>query len=178
MVSAFEGYRFAMDESAMLIDAFGRIRDLVRRAVGGLTAEQLRWAPAPGANSVGWLIWHLARVQDHHIADILGDAQVWESGDWAGQFGRPPDPRDTGYGHSADQVAAVRPRDREALTGYYDAVAHRTRKVLDEVMPADLDRIVDESWDPPVTLGVRLNSVLSDNLQHAGQAAYVRGLLR
>ena len=41
---------------------------------------------------------------------------------------------------------------------------------------ADLGRIVDERWDPPVTLGVRLISVISDGLQHAGQAAYVRGL--
>jgi hypothetical protein len=177
MNAGVSGYREAMDESAMLIDAFGRIRDLVRRAVDGLSAEQLGWAPAPGANSIGWLIWHLARIQDHHIADILGDPQVWTSGDWAAQFGLPPDPHDTGYGHSADQVAGVRPRRPEALIGYYDAVAHRTRKVLDEVMPADLDRIVDEGWNPPVTLGVRLNSVLSDNLQHAGQAAYVRGLL-
>ena len=48
---------------------------------------------------------------------------------------------------------------------------------LATVAPEDLDRVVDERWDPPVTLGVRLVSVLSDDLQHAGQAAYARGLI-
>jgi hypothetical protein len=44
------------------------------------------------------------------------------------------------------------------------------------VTPADLDRVVDKRWDPPVTLGVRLVSVVDDDAQHVGQAAYVRGL--
>ena len=43
--------------------------------------------------------------------------------------------------------------------------------------PRDLDRIVDKSWDPPVSLGVRLVNVTAEDLQHAGQAAYIRGML-
>jgi hypothetical protein len=166
-----------MDESALYLDAFGRLPDLVHGVVDSLTAEQLQWTPAPGANSIGWLIWHLARVQDHHISGILDDEQIWVSGGWAARFGLEPDPDNTGYAHSADDITSVRADGPAALTGYYDAVAARTEKVLAEVMPVDLDRIVDENWDPPVTLGVRLNSVLSDDLQHVGQAAYIRGLL-
>ncbi len=45
------------------------------------------------------------------------------------------------------------------------------------LQPADLDVVVDERWDPPVTLGVRLVSVVNEVNQHVGQAAYVRGLL-
>lgn len=166
-----------MDESALLNDAFGRLSPLVSGVVDGLTPQQLRWTPAPGANSIGWLVWHLTRIQDHHIADILTDPQVWTSGDWAARFGLAPDADNTGYGHTPADVAAVAPDGPHALTGYYEAVALRTRKVLDEVTPPDLDRIVDERWNPPVTLGVRLNSVLADDLQHVGQAAYLRGLL-
>ena len=111
------------------------------------------------------------------MAELLGAPQLWVGGDWAGRFGLDPDPHNTGYGHTAAQVAAVRPADAAALLDYLDAVTARTREMLAGVTPADLDRIVDRRWDPPVTLGVRLVSIADDSLQHAGQAAYVRGLL-
>ncbi|MFF0152306.1 DUF664 domain-containing protein [Micromonospora sp. NPDC005203] len=165
-----------MDVSDLLTEAYDRLPDLVRAAVDGLRPEQLRWAPGPGANSIGWLVWHLTRVQDHHVADLLDAEQVWVSGDWAGRFGLTADPDNTGYGHSAAQVETVRPESAQALVDYYEAVASRTGSFLAGLRPADLDRVVDESWDPPVTLGVRLVSIVDDDLQHAGQAAYVRGL--
>ena len=165
-----------MDVNDLLTDAFGRLPDLVRRAVEGLTPQQLTWAPAPGANTIGWLVWHLTRVQDHHVSELLGRDQVWVSGDWAGRFRLAADPDDTGYGHSPDQVAAVRPDDDRAILDYFEAVAERTRHLISGVTPDDLDRIVDLRWQPPVTLGVRLVSVITDDVQHAGQAAYLRGL--
>lgn len=166
-----------MNVSELLIDSFDRLPELVASAVDGLDPEQLRWSPAPGANPVGWLVWHLSRVQDHHVAELRGDEQVWVSGDWSRRFGLDPDPSNTGYSHSADQVATVRPDSADALVGYYEAVAARTREFVAALTVEDLDRVVDRRWDPPVTLGVRLVSVLNDDLQHVGQAAYVRGLL-
>lgn len=160
------------------MEAFDRLPDLVRSAVRGLNADELRWAPVPGANTVGWLVWHLTRIQDDHIAEILEQEQVWVEGDWAPRFGLDPDPGNTGYGHRPKQVAAVQPESAQALIEYYDAVAARTGELLRGLTTKDLDRIVDDSWDPPVTLGVRLVSVLNDDAQHAGQAAYVRGLIR
>jgi uncharacterized damage-inducible protein DinB len=166
-----------VDVNDLLVEAFDRLPELVREAVDGLTPEQLTWTPAKGANSVGWLVWHLTRVQDHHVAQVLGEAQVWAEGDWAARFGLDPDPQNTGYGHSAGQVATVRPESAQALVAYHDAVAARTRAFVRGLRPDDLDRVVDERWDPPVTLGVRLVSVVNDDDQHVGQAAYVRGLL-
>ncbi|UQU66672.1 DinB family protein [Couchioplanes caeruleus] len=166
-----------MNVNDLLTEAYGRLPDLVRGAVDGLTPEQLRTAPAEGANTVGWLVWHLTRVQDSHIADLLGEDQLYATGDWAPRFGRETDPSDTGYGHSAKDVAAVRPENTRALLDYYDAVHARTLAYLEGLKPGDLDRVVDEAWDPPVTLGVRLMSILDDDVQHAGQAAYARGLL-
>jgi hypothetical protein len=161
----------------LLKDSFGRLPDLVRSAVEALTPEDLRWTPGPLANPIGWLVWHLSRVQDSHIAELVGSEQVYVHGPWAARFGLEPDPRDTGYDHTIEQVGTVRPESAEALVEYYDAVHERTLGLLREVTEADLDRVVDERWDPPVTLGVRLISILDDDVQHAGQAAYVRGLL-
>ncbi|AEV87734.1 chorismate synthase [Actinoplanes sp. SE50] len=166
-----------MDVTGLLDDAYGRLPAMVESAVQGLTPEQLRWAPAPGANPIGWLVWHLTRVQDSHLAELLDTEQVYVEGDWAGRFGRKPDPSDTGYGHTAAEVAAVVPESAAALIEYYHAVHKRTVNFVRGLTEADLDRIVDRRWDPPVTLGVRLVSVYDDDAQHAGQAAYVRGLL-
>jgi uncharacterized damage-inducible protein DinB len=166
-----------MEINELLIEAYDRLPDLVGSAVDGLSPEQLHWAPAPGANSVGWLIWHLTRVQDHHLGEVLGQEQVYLSGGWAARFGLKADPSDIGYGHTPAQVAGVRPESAQALVEYYDAVHARTRAYLSGLAGEDLDRIVDERWSPPVTLGVRLVSVLDDDTQHVGQAAYVRGLL-
>jgi uncharacterized damage-inducible protein DinB len=166
-----------MNATDVLIEAFGRLPGLVRGAVRDLPPEQLRRAPADGANTIAWLIWHLARVQDGHLSELLDEEQVYQRGDWAQKFGLKTDPSDTGYGHSASEVAAVRPESWHTLEDYYAAVHERTMAYLGGLAEADLDRVVDECWDPPVTLGVRLVSMLNDDTQHAGQAAYVRGLL-
>jgi Protein of unknown function (DUF664) len=167
-----------MTSAELLVDAFGRIRGIVHKAVDGLTAEQLAFRVDPRANSIAWLVWHLTRIQDDHLADAFQAEQVWISQVWVERFGLPFDPRDTGYGHQADEVAAVRVDSGELLVGYYDAVHEQTTRYVDRLGDADLARIVDRSWDPPVTLGVRLVSVIADDLQHAGQAAFVRGILQ
>jgi uncharacterized damage-inducible protein DinB len=166
-----------VDVHELLEELYGRIPDLVRSTVDGLSAEQLVAPPGEGRNTVGWLVWHLTRVQDHHVAELLDGPQLWEHGDWAGRFGLAPDPGNTGYGHGPADVAAVRPVGADALVEYHEAVAARTVDFLRTLSADDLDRIVDRRWDPPVTLGVRLVSVADDSLQHAGQAAYARGLL-
>jgi hypothetical protein len=167
-----------MDTGPFLLELFGRIPPLADDAVGGLTAEQLAWAPAPGANSAGWLVWHLARVLDHHVAELVDEPQIWASGPWAERCGLEPDPSNTGYGHGPEAVRAVQPDGPDALLGYLGEVDDRTRRFLEGVTAPDLDQVVDRRWDPPVTLGVRLVSIADDCLQHAGQAAYVRGLLK
>jgi uncharacterized damage-inducible protein DinB len=166
-----------MTSADLLTDTFGRIREAVHAAVDGLTPDQLAYQPEPAANSIGWLVWHLARVQDDHVAGAAGTEQAWTSGSWAERFGFPAGSMVTGYGDSADEVAALRVKDAELLTAYYDAVHERTLRFLAGLTDSDLPRVVDTRWDPPVTLSVRLVSVVSDDLQHAGQATYLRGLI-
>jgi hypothetical protein len=166
-----------MDIAALLLELYGRVPPLAHEAVDGLDADGLVRQPAPGANTIGWLVWHLARVQDHHISELTGDDQLWETGDWAAGFGLDPDPSNTGYGHGADEVLAVRPDSGAVLVDYLAATDQRATTFIAGLTPEALDEIVDRRWDPPVTLGVRLVSVADDCLQHVGQAAYVRGLL-
>jgi len=166
-----------MDIAPLLLELYGRIPPLAAGAVEGLSGEELCRAPEPGANTIGWLVWHLARVQDHHVSELLGAEQVWVGGDWARRCGLEPDPDNTGYGHSGEEVRAVRPEGPDVLLGYLGEVDARTTAMLEDLAPGDLDRVVDSRWDPPVTLGVRLVSIADDCLQHVGQAAYVRGLL-
>ncbi len=166
-----------MDVAALLLDLYGRIPPLAREAVEGLQADELTRRPGPEANTIAWLIWHIGRVEDSQIADVSQGQQLWASGDWARRCGLDPDPSNTGYGHAPDEVDAVRPESPDVLLEYLDAVREHTVEYLGGLGPDDLDRVVDRRWDPPVTLGVRLISVADDCLQHAGQAAYVRGLL-
>jgi hypothetical protein len=165
-----------LDTSEVLLDSFGRVREVVFEVLDGLNPNQLGFRESSEANSIAWLVWHLTRVQDDHVCDVAGREQAWVAEGWAERFGLDLDVRDTGYGHNPDQVAAVK-ASAELLSDYHDAVFQHTSDYLRGLSAGDLDRVVDQRWDPPVTLGVRLISVVADDLQHAGQAAFVKGLL-
>ena len=165
-----------MDAIQTLLELFGRIPEHVTEAVDGLTAEELTTAPEPGSNTIGWLVWHLTRVQDDHVAHVAGTEQVWTADGFVDRFDLPYDTATHGYGQTSEEVGQFR-AEAQLLAVYYEAVHARTLEYVAGLSPDDLDRIVDTRWDPPVTLGARLVSVVNDDTQHVGQAAYVRGLL-
>ncbi|HEY0402523.1 MAG TPA: DinB family protein [Blastococcus sp.] len=166
-----------MRSSELLLYAYEQIQETLRRAVVGLTPDELTRRVSPEANTIAWLVWHLVRVQDDHIADVAGRDQVWTAEGWEARFDLPFPPGATGYGFRSEQVAQVRVASADLLLDYAAAVHARTADYVRGLSDDDLDTVVDTRWDPPVTLGVRLISVLSDDLQHVGQAAFVRGLL-
>jgi uncharacterized damage-inducible protein DinB len=165
-------------EIDILRDAFERIRDTVSSTVEGLTENDLTFRPNGTGNSIAWLVWHLTRVQDSHIADAAGTEQLWTASGWAEQFGLELPSTATGYGMTSDEVDLVCGVTSEQLAAYLTAVHDHTVGYLSSLESADLERIVDTRWDPPVTLAARLVSVISDDLQHAGQAGYVAGIAR
>lgn len=168
-----------MRSADLIADAFGRIRETVTDTLYGLTPEQLSYRVDTDANPIAWLVWHLTRIQDDHLAAAFGVPQVWSEGGWAARFGLQPGSMETGYGHNRVQVAAL--CDAVAGSGlladYHEATYQQTIKLVSGITDADLDHVVDTSWRPPVTLGVRLVSVINDDMQHAGQAAFVRGIV-
>ncbi|QBI56252.1 mycothiol transferase [Streptomonospora litoralis] len=167
-----------MDATAVLEDGFDRVRGVVHDVLDGVSADELHGRVDEGSNPIAWLIWHMTRVQDDHIADAAGMEQVWLAQGWRDAFGLSLPAADTGFGHTPDEVAAVRVDSAGKLAGYYDATHAQTLEYLRGLDPAALDEVLDASWEPPVTLGARLVSVVAEDLQHVGQAACVRGLLR
>jgi hypothetical protein len=164
-----------METSELLTDAFGRIRELYVDLAADLSREAAHHRPEGVGNPIAWLLWHTARVQDDHVAGLCEDSQAWHDG-WSRRFDLPLDRDDIGYGHTSAQVDAVRIESLSTLVDYHDAVHRMTLHYLAGVDSRELARVVDRRWDPPVTAGVRLVSVIGDCLQHLGQAAYVKGL--
>jgi hypothetical protein len=163
----------------LIVDGFERLPDLAEEALAGVIAADLDRPPGPGANPLGWTVWHLTRVQDGQIADLMGEADLWTRDGWHRKFGRPPDHDDSGYGHTASQVKAFRSPSAKVQLDYLRATTERTKAYLARLTPAALDRELDEPWyTPRPTVGVRLLSILADCHQHAGEASYIRGLLK
>lgn len=161
----------------LLLDAFGRVQELVPTVVHGLSAQELTWRPDADANSVGWLVWHLSRVQDNHLAEIGGSSEVWIADGWSERFALPYPESAIGYGQSSDSVGQFFVDDPSLLSSYHDSVQDMTAGIISRLSPEDYGRVIDESFDPPVTIGTRLISVINDITQHVGQAAYVRGII-
>jgi hypothetical protein len=169
--------------TSILLDCFGRVHEDLPGLLEGLDDEALHWRADADANPLAWLVWHLTRVQDDHltgVAGVVGLDQVWTSQGFFSRFALPYPERDLGYGHTSDDVAALRADPRDLLD-YHAATHELTVRVLRSMDSADggaaYERVVDERWDPPVTAAVRLVSVVNDVTQHLGQAAYLRGLL-
>ncbi len=165
-----------MSSSDLLTDAFERIRDAVHPAVNGLSPGELAFRLDAETNSIAWLVWHLTRIQDDHVAELAGRAQVWTANGWVTRFGLPLEIADTGYGHGPDESAKV-VADSSLLLGYFEDVHEKSVEFVTSLDETALARVVDSSWDPPVTVSIRLVSVIADDLQHVGQAAYLRGIL-
>ncbi len=165
-----------MDCKDLIVDGLNRVDEDLRATLDGLTAEQLAFRPAEHSNSIAWLAWHLTRVEDDHVSEMAGRPQAWVEQGWHERFDKPADPADTGFGYTAEQVATLRP-EGQALLDYYAVVHKRSLDYLAGLACEDMDRVIDTRWNPPVSVGVRLVSVINDCTQHVGQMAYVRGVI-
>lgn len=160
----------------LLSDAFTRLIEHVDGLTDGLTENVSASRPTAGANSIAWLLWHSARVQDLQVADLAGVEQAWTAAGWVDRFGLDLPRDDIGYGHTSEQVAKVC-APAELLAGYYRDVHELTLGYVTAVGDDELAGVIDDNWDPPVTTSMRLVSIIDDCAQHLGQAAYLRGTL-
>ncbi len=158
--------------------AYDRVGGLLKRALDGLTADQLTVQPAgPESNPIGWLAWHLARTQDKNYSLLLGEEELWSTDRWCDRFGLPAD-RGTGNGDSLDQVRAFDPIDADTLLAYFDAAREKSRRFLDNLADDDLDNpSAATATNANETVKVSIARVTGDLIQHIGQIAYIRGLV-
>ena len=165
-----------MEWQKLVIDIFVQISKVLEKALDGLTTEDLNYRPSHDTNSMGWLAWHLTRTQDRAFAEIIGEEQIWMKEQWYAKFNRAPDPSDSGFGHKSEDVVAFKSPDVETLIGYHRAVLERSKRCIEKLTAAELGRKLDHPRFP--TVEARLVAVLNDDLQHLGQIAYLRGLLK
>ena len=165
-----------MDAPEMVANILNRNADLIEKAFNELSDEELRTRPNDQCNPIGWMLWHQFRTEDTIIASISGKSQTWIDGGWHANFGLPADPAQNGLGATMDQVMALTPTV-EHLKGYGAAVRQKTLSCLKTLSPADLDVEVST----PVGLlkaGDYLGILVSDQLGHSGQVAYLCGYLK
>lgn len=165
-----------MDVAEVFTDALGRVTEQIPGLLDGLSEDDLAWRPDPGANSIAWLVWHLTRVADEYGAAYADRSTRWTDAGWYERFGLPFGPEAHGYGMSAEEVGQVR-ASAENLSGYFADAVPVLAEFLGTLTPDALDEVVDTAYDPPVTLGVRMVSIVDDLVQHTAQAAYLRGIL-
>ena len=166
-----------MEWHYLLAYGYGRVLESLDNVLHGLSEDDLNWQPSHDCNSIGWLAWHLTRQQDAQISALMGEEQLWNKDGWHSKFNRPDDPKDIGFGHTPEQVAAFKSPDVQTLLGYHRAVLERSTRYFLSLTKNGLDRELDEPrFHPLPTVGVRLVSIMDDAVIHAGQAAYVRGL--
>ena len=165
-----------MEWRQIVTSIFVETSEVLARALEGLDQDILERRPRPDSNSIGWLAWHLTRVQDRVIADTIGEEQLWISDNWHTKFNRPPDPQDRGVGHTLEDLAEFKSPNKQTLQGYHRAVLARTKLCIQSLSETDLNRKIDHPLFP--TVGARIVGIISDSLQHAGQIAYLRGFFK
>ncbi|MGT2907226.1 mycothiol transferase [Streptococcus dentiloxodontae] len=165
----------------MLIDSVNRARERFLRMLDGVTVVEANAFPAAETaaqiKSLTWLAWHTARELDFQVADLASQEPVWFSQGWKEAFhlDLPDDTQD--WCHSLEEAQKVQVPNLDILRGYLNAAADMTVAYLNSLDEKSLDDIIDASWNPPVTRGVRLVSVIDDAAMHSGQAIYARRLL-
>ena len=157
-----------------IADALARESEFLLAALDGLTPDELAWQPAPNANSIGWTLWHMVRVEDMWIQFFAQfQTEIWERDGWNDKFGLPT--RDNGFGHTADQVANFPRINLAEFLHYRAAVRQATLDYLATLSPDDM-HIVPRERRPEMSLGAIFRQMLGEFYQHTGQIAYLRGL--
>lgn len=166
-----------MTPQELFEDAARRPLEVAEHVLDGIHPDVLHASPGGTANPIAWLVWHAARQQDAQVATLAGTAEVWTAQGWGERFDLDVPDSAMGFGDRPEDVARIRVASPDLLRDYLDAVVERTVAYVHGLTDAQFDDVVDTSWDPPVTRGVRLVSTVDDAAQHLGQAAYVRGLI-
>ena len=163
-----------MTLNELIADALEKETGFLMEALDGLTPEEMSWQPAPDANSIGWILWHMVRVEDMWIQFFAQfGAELWETEGWHEKFGLPT--RDNGFGHTSEQVNNFPGIGLQQFLEYRASVREHTLAYLNTLGPADMETVPRERR-PEMSLGAMFRQIIGEMYQHVGQIAYLRGL--
>ncbi|MCH8109745.1 MAG: DinB family protein [Chloroflexi bacterium] len=162
-----------MDIVRFISQSMSQVQMRLLATCDGLTQEQALWRPAPHANNIGFILWHVGRVEDTRISSLREPhPQIWESQGWYEKFGQSVDAPDPGdrMGLRALSIPTL-----DVLLGYVKAVHQQTLEFLSALKPDDLDAIPNPS-QPERTVADVLRHMITHKNNHHGQIDYIRGL--
>ena len=163
-----------MTLNEFIVDALDKENGFLMEALDGLGPDELAWQPAADANSIGWILWHMVRVEDMWIQFFSQfQTELWETEGWHEKFGLPT--RDNGFGHTAEQVNNFPSVDLGEFLRYRASVRQATLAYLDTLTPDDMERVPRERR-PEMSLGAMFRQIIGEMYQHVGHIAYLRGL--
>ena len=163
-----------MTLNEFIVDALDKENGFLMDALDGLGPEELVWQPAADANSIGWILWHMVRVEDMWIQFFAQfQTELWETEGWHEKFGLPT--RDNGFGHTPEQVNNFPALDLTEFLRYRGSVRQATLAFLDTLTPEDMERVPRERR-PEMSLGAMFRQIIGEMYQHVGHIAYLRGL--
>ncbi len=166
-----------MEATQFISDCLTQTHIRLMATCEGLTDEQMKWRPAPTANSIGFILWHVARNEDGRISRTAGrkgdfEQDLWVSGGWFERFGQPETAPDPGDRLGLRSLAIPVP---EVLISYTKAVNARTAQFLESLDDARLNEHMGDR-EQQETVSDSLRHVIVHKNNHHGQIDYLRGL--
>ena len=157
-------------------DAFDKEHGFLMEAVQDLTPDELAWRAGPEANPMGWILWHMIRVEDMWFQFFIQrPLEIWERAGWHEKFGLPT--RANGFDHTLEQVTSFPNLDLAELLSYGEAVRAGTLSYLKGLTPEDFAAVPREPR-PEMSVGAVFRQVIGELYQHQGHISYLKGLVR
>ena len=166
------------------------LNDYQRRvyaATRNLSLAEIYWQPSQDANSIGFIFWHVARVEDRLVTwCIEGREEIWIRDNWHGKTKLPKEA--TGLDYSSQEVTHFPKISNTLLADYFEAVRSNTFKYLASAGGEWFDSVPERTPFPEntdatkhfkeFTIGRYFRQLISEENQHLGQISYIRGLQR
>lgn len=184
-----------MDFKQLLKAGLENAKRATDKALDGLTQDELKWQPKPDANSIGLILFHMARFEDSFVQRLIqGKPELWESGNWCIKMGKAK--TDSGAHYKPEEVASFCVPTLKDMNDYAAGVRKNTLAFIDTLTPEKLDeKLKLPAFGPPPgqqgkapspphrppfepTVGIMTMMTVTHIAEHAGEISYIRGLIR
>lgn len=166
-----------MSDMQLLCDLLDRAQERFLETINQMTVEELNQMPDPLIKSVSWLTWHTAKMLDQQVSQLNEEEALYFTQAWVDRFAFDLPKNTEDWKHSPEEAKKVIITDKELLIDYLKLTIKVSKNYLSQLDADTLEDIIDQSWNPAVTRGVRLVSTVDDALMHSGQAVYTRRLV-